>query len=89
MFNQTNKTVKPIDYANDEEITEGSEKLIEFHKTNYLKHEKLIMQRHHLRMIPISTINYTYNETSDKYFIYGTEMRVYCPNFPRSTCTLM
>jgi len=88
VFNQTAKTLNPINYIQNETITEASERLINSEKI-LLKSFKTLMQRHHVRLIPITKVYFTHGTKSNVYYIYGKEMKIYAPNFPKSTCVIM
>ena len=73
----------------NDQISQASNRLINSHKIKF-KSEKILSQRCHIRLIPISTIFYNFRDKSGEFFIYGREQRVYCPEtFPRETCSLM
>lgn len=80
--------MNPINYIQNETITEASERLINSEKI-LLKSFKTLMQRHHVRLIPITKVYFTHGTKSNVYYIYGKEMKIYAPNFPKSTCVIM
>ncbi|XP_067119626.1 protein SSUH2 homolog [Centruroides vittatus] len=82
IFQEEQTNVWPILHFHNEAVNRSSEKLINTHK-NIFSNEKCLMQRHQVKTIPITTVNYIWRRESGFFTIYGLEKVIYAPHFPR------
>ena len=41
-----------------------------------------------MRGVPITEVRYRYDGVPRRYWVYGSEGAVYCPDYPQGTCNL-
>ncbi|XP_052781226.1 protein SSUH2 homolog isoform X2 [Mya arenaria] len=84
-FTETQQRVWPINHFPDAEINNASNRLVNQHATAFPS-ERLLMQRHQVRIVPVTQAMYKWKDTNSDYFVYGFEKKVYAPNYPQQCC---
>ncbi len=86
-FEEENDKVFPVDAFNDEVIKMASSQLVTGHAANYLD-QKILRQRHQVRIVPVTKVMYEWKGRSRAYFVYGYENKVHLParSYPQSCC---
>lgn len=46
----------------------------------------LSLQRHRVRIVPVTQVMYTYKSQQNAFFVYGFEHKVYAPDYPDQCC---
>ncbi|XP_069141147.1 protein SSUH2 homolog isoform X1 [Argopecten irradians] len=82
-FEETYPRVWPIQHFPDAEVNDASRNLIQQqqHPT-----ERILQQRHRVRIVPVTQCLYKWKNTDSDYFVYGFEHKVYAPNYPQQCC---
>ncbi|WAR26710.1 SSUH2-like protein [Mya arenaria] len=84
-FTETQQRVWPINHFPDAEINNASNRLVNQHATAFPS-ERLLIQRHQVRIVPVTQAMYKWKDTNSDYFVYGFEKKVYAPNYPQQCC---
>ncbi|XP_070557315.1 protein SSUH2 homolog [Ptychodera flava] len=85
VFNQKHPRVMPITHFPDNNINQASNTLIQRHNTAYAM-ERILMQRHRVRVVPVTNLHCNWKSESFSYFVYGFEHRVHAPDYPQQCC---
>ncbi|ELU03118.1 hypothetical protein CAPTEDRAFT_223017 [Capitella teleta] len=85
IFSQTMPQVWPIAAYPVPEMAQASVRIVESHRTKF-PNERRLNQRQVLRGVPVTEVEYTWNETTGRYWVYGEERKVYCPEYPKKCC---
>ncbi|XP_078466693.1 protein SSUH2 homolog isoform X2 [Lampetra fluviatilis] len=74
----------------DPGITQASQNAISEMQTKF-RTCRIIRQRHRVDLIPLTKVVYDWKGVSYDYFVYGTEKKVYAPNYPAkcSCCAIL
>lgn len=68
-------------------VNEGSAKLVNEHLTEVNKSlHRIIWQRHTVSIIPIAEVQYAWKESHRKFFVFGSEKKVFAPQYPQRCC---
>lgn len=43
-------------------------------------------QRHQVRIVPVAEVEYGFKGGPGKFWVYGYENKVYCPDYPHTCC---
>ncbi|XP_062589397.1 protein SSUH2 homolog, partial [Saccostrea cucullata] len=82
-FEETKVKVWPINQFHEREINEASERLISDHQ---FPSERVLMQRHKVRIVPVTQCMYKWKNTESDFIVYGFEQHCYAPNYPQTCC---
>merc|ERR1711884_628374 len=79
--------VCPVDSFEDEVVRMASAQLVGSHATKFPE-EKILRQRHQVRVVPVTKVNYEWKGKARSFFVYGYENKVYVPDnsYPQSCC---
>ncbi|XP_059150493.1 protein SSUH2 homolog isoform X2 [Physella acuta] len=84
-FEETSPRVWPVNHFPEQEINAASNTLVSRHGSSF-GGERILMQRHRVRVIPVTQVSYSYKDKADSYFVYGFEHKVYAPDYPAKCC---
>jgi len=84
-FTQELDLVWPITDYPVNEINENSQKMIKKHEEKY-NEERFLKQRQNLIAVPVTQVDYKYDDKKDEFFVYGNERKVYAPKYPQKCC---
>ena len=86
-FEEEQDRVWPVIPVNDEPIKMASAQLVSSHASKFPE-EKILRQRHQVRVVPVTKVNYEWKGRPRSFFVYGYEKKVYLPNnsYPQSCC---
>ena len=88
-FEEEHAKVFPVDaFKNDEVIQAASAELVSNHLTKF-SDEKILRQRHQVRLVPVTKVNYEWKGRLRSYYVYGYERKVYIPqhsSYPQACC---
>lgn len=84
-FKEEQPRVWPINHFPDAEINNASQRLVNQH-AHAFPTERILMQRHMVRVIPVTEIFTKWKGDNFDYFVYGFEKKVYAPNYPQQCC---
>jgi len=84
-FTETQPRVWPINHFPDQEINSASNALVSSHGTKFPS-ERILMQRHQVRIVPVTEVDYVYKERQSSFFVYGFEHKVFAPDYPAKCC---
>ncbi|XP_062606663.1 protein SSUH2 homolog [Saccostrea cucullata] len=85
VFEQDLDQVFPITSYPIPEINNNSIRIVNEHKKGFPT-ERIVRQRQRLHAVPVTVVHFTLRDTRSRYWIYGTERKVYAPNFPHQCC---
>uniref|UniRef100_T1J670 Ssu-2 homolog n=1 Tax=Strigamia maritima TaxID=126957 RepID=T1J670_STRMM len=77
--------VCPINHFPDITVNAASEQLLRHHAEKF-KDERIILQRHQVRLVPVNEVNYKWRGRPFKFYVYGHEKEVYVPDYPQTCC---
>lgn len=80
--------ISPIGTFPEKSIIEASSRLLEKHRTAFSS-EKVLMQRHRVKMIPVTSVSYQWKSHVGLYFVYGIEKKIYAPDYPQASCCVL
>eukprot|EP00039_Didymoeca_costata_P014138 m.225263 g.225263 ORF g.225263 m.225263 type:complete len:411 (+) comp15955_c1_seq5:470-1702(+) len=75
--------VPPIHDFPEESVSVGSHGLVQRHQQQWTS-ERILRQRHSVRCIPVSEVNYYYKSEQYTYWVYGLDHKAYVPTYPAS-----
>ena len=86
-FEEENVRICPVEAFDDEVIKMASAQLVASHSGKFPE-EKILRQRHQVRVVPVTKVNYQWKGKARSFFVYGYENKVYVPNnsYPQSCC---
>ena len=86
-FEEESTQVHPVEAFKNEMIKMASAQLVSSHASMFLD-ETILRQRHQVRIIPVTKVNYEWKGRSRSFFVYGYENKVHLPNnsYPQSCC---
>ncbi|XP_019952039.1 protein SSUH2 homolog [Paralichthys olivaceus] len=70
-------------------IAEASDRLIKDHQSKYSQNSRILQQRQTVELIPITKVNYKWEDDSHIYFVYGNENQVSADNYPATCCCVI
>lgn len=82
-FQDTQPRVRPIALFPEPDINAASHRLVAEHD---FRDKRVLMQRHVIRMVPVTVCDYTHKDKSLTYFVYGLECKVHAPTYPDQCC---
>ncbi|XP_028516749.1 protein SSUH2 homolog [Exaiptasia diaphana] len=85
IFNQELPRVWPITGFHDNDVNIGSKQLVDQHATNFPS-ERMLLQRHVLRAVPVSEVHYEWKDHNSRYWVYGHDHKVHAPDYPQTCC---
>ena len=86
-FEEENLRVCAVETVEDDVIKMASAQLVASHASKFPE-EKILRQRHQVRVVPVTKVNYEWKGKSRSFFVYGYENKVHLPNnsYPQSCC---
>ncbi|KAK3585813.1 hypothetical protein CHS0354_038330 [Potamilus streckersoni] len=85
IFEQVLPMVPPIVAYPVKEINDNSIRLVNKHRGAW-PNERCLSQRQTLRGVPVTEVNYTWENVNSRFWVYGFERKVYCPDYPQQCC---
>uniref|UniRef100_A0A1B6D3I1 Protein SSUH2 homolog n=1 Tax=Clastoptera arizonana TaxID=38151 RepID=A0A1B6D3I1_9HEMI len=85
VFSEVGIEVLPIVEFPDATIITASTQLLQEHCAKY-SNQKILMQRQHVRIVPITSIKYEWRRKTGQFFVCGKENKVYAPDYPQTCC---
>ncbi|XP_045165398.2 protein SSUH2 homolog isoform X1 [Mercenaria mercenaria] len=85
LFQQELPMVWPINTYPVKEINEQSAKMVNAHRTKW-PNELIHKQRQTLRGVPVTEVEYKWEDFKSRYWVYGSERKVYAPDYPQQCC---
>ena len=84
-FEEEAPNIKPLTNVPDKDIKEASNKLVNNH-TNSFSDQKIVCQRHQVRVVPTNRVTYEWKGKLHTYHVYGYENKVHMKKYPQSCC---
>jgi hypothetical protein len=87
-FEEEQPKVFPVDAFKDEVIKMASAQLVASHASKF-PDEKILRQRHQVRVVPVTKVNYEWKGRSRSFHVYGYENKVHMPDnssYPQAYC---
>ena len=84
-FQDQQPRVAPVTNFPDRAVNDASSQLVQSHTIGF-PNERIIMQRHWIRIIPVSEVACTWKGKSFNYWVYGYNTLVYDPDYPQKMC---
>ncbi|KAL4226159.1 hypothetical protein ACF0H5_014145 [Mactra antiquata] len=85
LFQQELPMVWPIASYPVAEINAQSAKFVQAHRTKW-PNELIHKQRQTLRGVPVTEVEYKWEDFTSRFWVYGTEKNVYAPDYPQQCC---
>ncbi|KAL4226364.1 Protein ssuh2 [Mactra antiquata] len=85
VFEDVKPMVWPIVSYPVKEINDNSVRLVNAHRGAWPS-EKILSQRQRLRGVPVTEVKYKWEDHNTRYWVYGTERKVYAPDYPHQCC---
>ncbi|VDH96103.1 Hypothetical predicted protein [Mytilus galloprovincialis] len=82
-FEETYPRVYPIQHFAEQEINNASASLISKHQYSM---ERILMQRHRVRIVPVTVCRYKWEDTDSDFIVYGLDKKVHAPDYPQQSC---
>ena len=83
VFTEENQLIEPLQDFPYILVNEASKGLVDEHRTKHFTYsERILMQKHSVRALPIAMIDWEYHKKTGKFYIYGNEQKVYFPKYP-------
>lgn len=67
-------------------VNQESQRLLDEHERQISATERLLLQRHRIRSVPISQCSYSYKGKTGVFYVYGSENHVHAPDYPQKCC---
>lgn len=83
-FQDTQPRILPIALFPEPEINQASHRLVNEHAN--IPNSRILMQRHVIRMVPVTQCYYKSKDKNLDYFVYGLDCKVHAPNYPDQCC---
>nr|KAG5711286.1 hypothetical protein BaRGS_005983 [Batillaria attramentaria] len=84
-FEEQQPRVWPINHFPDQEVNTASKAIVTEQSRAYPT-ERVLMQRHRVRIVPVTLAYYTWNDKPGSFFVYGFEKKVHAPDYPQQCC---
>ena len=86
-YEEEGERVFPVESFDDEVIRMASAQLVSSHASKFSE-EKILRQRHQVRVVPVTKVNYEWKGKTRSFFVYGYENKVYLPDnsYPQAYC---
>lgn len=85
LFQHEAPLVWPIAGYPLQEMNDNSAKMIDTH-TRKWPTELILRQKHVLRGVPVTEVHYKWGDVNSRFWVYGTEKKVYAPDYPSQCC---
>lgn len=85
IFEDTRYLVEPIVSYPAKEVNDNSQRLVAAHKRNWPA-ERILQQRQTLRGVPVTEVEYKWDDIKTRFWVYGNERKVYAPDYPHQCC---
>ena len=86
-FEEEKLMVGGVETVDDDVIKMASAQLVASHASKFPE-EKILRQRHQVRVVPVTKVNYEWKGKTRSFFVYGYENKVHLPDnsYPQSCC---
>ena len=86
-FEEERLLVGGVETVDDDVIKMASAQLVASHASKFPE-EKILRQRHQVRVVPVTKVNYEWKGKTRSFFVYGYENKVHLPNnsYPQAYC---
>lgn len=84
-FEEELPMIWPINHFPDQTINIASKQLVDRHRQTYAN-ERMLLQRHRVRIVPVTEAIFQFREKQGSYFVYGFENKVHAPAYPQKCC---
>ncbi|XP_062522491.1 protein SSUH2 homolog [Corticium candelabrum] len=78
--------VAPVNNFPEPAVNQASQQLVGQHTGNYFNSERVLKQRHQVRIVPVATAHYQWKNSLSQFWVFGFENRVYAPDYPQKCC---
>ncbi|XP_052778924.1 protein SSUH2 homolog isoform X2 [Mya arenaria] len=85
IFEEKLPMVWPITGYPVPEINKKSQEMVSTHSKKW-PNELIHQQRQTLRGVPVTEVHYKWDDQNLRYWIYGTEQKIYAPDYPQQCC---
>lgn len=85
VFEEQYPRVWPVNHFPEVLINQASSKLVSKHSQAFPT-ERILQQRHSVRIVPVATVNYSWKGNQGNFFVYGFEHKVHFPDYPQTCC---
>ncbi|XP_022254618.1 protein SSUH2 homolog isoform X2 [Limulus polyphemus] len=85
VFEEEDEKLWPVNHFPDTTINMASFQLVQKHATAFSA-ERILRQRHRVRIIPVATVHYQWKNHSNTYSVFGFEKKIHAPKYPQTCC---
>lgn len=87
VFSEEAIRIQPIGNFPDQRISQASKRIVNEHLTKHPM-EKILRQKHCVKMVPVAVVKYTWRDRNGIFFVYGVEneRQVRFENYPQRCC---
>jgi len=86
LLTEESQRVAPLISFPVDEINQGSQFFIQEHGNRFASTGLILRQRQVLRQVPVSEVSYVFKGEHFRYFVYGTDHRVFDDEYPQTCC---
>lgn len=85
-FEEESPKIRPLSATiPNKDIQQASNNLVSSHGNDYSDH-RIVRQRHQVRVVPVTQVQYEWKNKQHSYFVYGYENRVHLVKYPQQCC---
>lgn len=84
-FEDQQLRVAPVTNFPDSAVNNASNELVQSHAISFPT-ERIVMQRHWIRIVPVSEVSCNWKGKTFAYWVYGYDNQVYAPDYPQKVC---
>eukprot|EP00045_Choanoeca_perplexa_P004343 m.37589 g.37589 ORF g.37589 m.37589 type:complete len:409 (-) comp12520_c0_seq3:88-1314(-) len=85
LYTEEADLVAPVNEFPEDQVNTGSHGLTARHAKAWPE-EKILKQRHSIRSIPVHEVSYMYRDQQKRFWVYGLDHQVHCPDYPARHC---
>ena len=85
-FEDQQPRLYPVVGFQEAEINSASQRLLDSHLRQFANKQLIHMQRHRVRIIPVSEVRCVWKAKEFTYFVYGDNQLVYTDSYPQTCC---
>ncbi|TRY63965.1 hypothetical protein TCAL_13601 [Tigriopus californicus] len=85
-FEEESAVLKPIRSSSNEDISKASSLIVTNHWNSLAVDQKVIKQRHQIRIVPLTKVVYEWKQREHHFVVYGYENQVFLKEYPQNCC---
>ena len=85
-FEEESPQIKPLHAQSNEDISTASNNIVSNHLNSYSNDQKIVRQRHQIRIVPVTHVFYEWKGREHSFYVYGYENKVFMKKYPQKCC---